>query len=434
MRSVRRRERTTFRMPGLQGASSSCPDEAYAKRKRSSGMKPLSPRALAAPIWWVALTLNLTAWVIGTAWLLRSDFLFGHFTGPPALLIGALVLAGLALAGSVGWVIAQAVQRSRAPLPHPQAGIIWRAVILFASCLPTVLGSLIGISELPKARAELRRQRVQAAEKQGPASVPILIAALDDQEWTIRQEAASGLWEIGPDAAPAVPALSRKQRARVQANDSVDYATALERISPAAAKTLLEEILNSGTSRERLAAASDFWTWKNQPSLLSPHLIPLLSDADPEIRTGAAELLEKIGSPARSALPALRKAELDPDGAVRVEAASAYGKIANDPAGAAHLLARAVASSDPNTPYRAARKLHELGPAARVAVPDLIAVLKGNKSATSRGAAAEALGEIKPATKATLASLHAAEQDKDASVRSIAKNAIRALQQPLSGH
>jgi HEAT repeat protein len=38
-------------------------------------------------------------------------------------------------------------------------------------------------------------------------AVPMLIAALEDPDWSVRRSAARALGQIGPEAAPAVPAL-----------------------------------------------------------------------------------------------------------------------------------------------------------------------------------------------------------------------------------
>jgi HEAT repeat protein len=70
--------------------------------------------------------------------------------------------------------------------------------------------------------------------------------------------------------------------------------------------------------------------------------------------------------------------------------------------------------------------LGQIGPAAKEAVPALIAVLKDEDSEL-RASAATALGGIGPAAKEAVPALSVALKDKDKRVREIAASALRKI-------
>ncbi len=107
-----------------------------------------------------------------------------------------------------------------------------------------------------------------AIEKIGASAVPSLIATLSDSNWDGRDQAAFVLGRIGDSS--AVPALI----------------------------TVLKDW---GVRQEAIGALGEI----GQPAL--PTLIVALRNSDKEIRSGAAEALEKIGD--KSAVPSLKAAD-----------------------------------------------------------------------------------------------------------------------------
>lgn len=96
--------------------------------------------ALAFPI--NALGLALFFW-----WLLQTDFLFGHFTGPPPLLYASTCVLALGIMVSFGW-FANALYDVFLKKEHTRrrgAGIV-TGVLLFILLVPTCLGLFLAAS------------------------------------------------------------------------------------------------------------------------------------------------------------------------------------------------------------------------------------------------------------------------------------------------
>ena len=131
-----------------------------------------------------------------------------------------------------------------------------------------------------------------------------------------------------------------------------------------------------------------------------------LDDVDQQVRKAAALAVGRIGTDARDAVPALISAYKSDSGS-RLEVVQALATVGRGSPRAIDLLARAVQpgskkdwmTSDVEVRRAACRALGVLGPAARSAVPALIALVRASASDLDKAAqlyadACDALGKI----------------------------------------
>jgi HEAT repeat protein len=125
-----------------------------------------------------------------------------------------------------------------------------------------------------------RQGAVLALAKFGPPAVPALAHALDDKQLVnVRLWAAHALGKIGAKAEGAVPRL--------------------------------EAALKDPSGLVRVEAALALWRIGQYKEAV-PALIKELKDADPGVRSRAAEMLGAIGPPAKKAVPGLVEGLKDP--------------------------------------------------------------------------------------------------------------------------
>jgi HEAT repeat protein len=149
---------------------------------------------------------------------------------------------------------------------------------------------------------------------------------------------------------------------------------------------------------------------------------------DVHVRLAVIDILETLGPAATPAARALVRALTDPDRFVRWAGARTLGKIA--PAEAESVvpaLARLLGDPDLDVRLAAAAALERYGPAARTALPDLIAVLKA-QDAELRLSAIRALRSIGLEARAAIPALNAAASDLDPRVRQLAVELLGKLQ------
>jgi HEAT repeat protein len=203
------------------------------------------------------------------------------------------------------------------------------------------------------------------------ASVAALVAALDDPAAEVRTQAGETLGVVGE---PAVPALVETLK-KGTANGRVGASLALLRMGPAA-----------------------------KPAV--PDLTALLADGkmDAGVRRGAAATLGAVGPGAKGAVPALLKALKGDDDQLRRFTAQALPSIApDDPAVIAGIIAAMKDADYPAGRLAAVGTLATLGPRAKAAVPDLIAVVKAEDApAGVRDGATTALGAMAAEAKAAV--------------------------------
>ena len=199
---------------------------------------------------------------------------------------------------------------------------------------PTAITAIEKALDKPALRT-LAIELLAAAGSKAKPAVDNLVAALSDADSATRGDAAVALAAIGPDAAEAVPALS-KLLAGDEKEAALRYAAAyaLGRIGPAAAP-VAETLRGLSKSEDELMASVAVWALlkiepenKAQVAAAVPVLRKALRGERDLARLEAATALGELGGAAASAIPILELvSEDDPLAAVRSAAAAALGKI-----------------------------------------------------------------------------------------------------------
>jgi HEAT repeat protein len=271
-----------------------------------------------------------------------------------------------------------------APPLAPDATAEWVAII----------GDLL---DQPIADQAVRSRAVRALGRTaGPAALPRLVGALDDEHDAVRAAAVEALVAIGSPAVPElVAALSSPgEFARQSA------AEALGLLKEASARAALLGRLRDPVLDVR-AAAVEALSAIGDPAAV-PGLLGALTDQTEDIRARAAIALGAIRDAA--AVPGLLAALRDPDGVVRWWAADALGAIGSPAVeGLAGVLGAAAGSAGAR--LVAARALGTIGDPVAVAA---LARALHDEHAMVRAAAAEALGRI-PTRQAREALAHASQ-------------------------
>lgn len=159
-------------------------------------------------------------------------------------------------------------------------------------------------------------------------------------------------------------------------------------------------------------------------------LVPFLADVmradkNAALRAGAASVLGRVGSNAKSVVNVIVESLKDPDAGVRAAAAESLGRIGDEAKGSVPKLAALLKDADPGVRLAAAFALGRIGPDAASAVPDLANTLATDADAGVRKEAARAcslLGlDAKPAIPALAKALR---EDKADEVRQQAALAL----------
>ncbi|MFC1783765.1 HEAT repeat domain-containing protein [Planctomycetota bacterium] len=168
----------------------------------------------------------------------------------------------------------------------------------------------------------------------GPGAVPVLIQTLQDEDATLRSQAAIYLMFIRPPARQAVPALKNA----LQDPDitvRINAAYALGKISPAQqgklAVDVLARALDSDDHTVKLWAVFTLAALGPTIDEVVPALVKAVKDEDILVRHSAIDALGAMGPAAQQALPALRQLKNNPDEAIRQAAAEALEKIEGKP-------------------------------------------------------------------------------------------------------
>lgn len=237
------------------------------------------------------------------------------------------------------------------------------------------------------------------------AALPGVLAALDDVNWHVRGNAATVIGSMGKAASSATPFLACRL-GDSEPNVRFAAAHALGDIGPGAkgAVEALKEALDDEDVGHRIVYAEALWRIDGNAVAISA-LVRSLGDQNKWNRIFAAAVLGETGAAGRPALPSLVKLLRDHDAAVRVRAAQTLWEIEQNRAGVLVLL-REVRDQESLSRYRAALvlwriekhpaamqvlraalregdcyekllaliALHDIGPEAREALPDLQAL------------------------------------------------------------
>ena len=199
-----------------------------------------------------------------------------------------------------------------------------------------------------------------------------LIEALADPECAVRYQAVEALGAIGPDAAPAVPALVR---AFDDQDESVrgKAADALGQIGAAAVPALIE-VVHRRDAELRCHAITALGGAGPAAAAAIPDLVRALADPDEEIRTAAAAGLGQIGHgpEVAVAIPGLIAAQQDSDRFVRQNATAALGEFGTSDARIIPALAAAMRDRDRPVRFAASESLQAIGMPAFAALRALL--------------------------------------------------------------
>jgi hypothetical protein len=247
----------------------------------------------------------------------------------------------------------------------------------------------------------------------------------DDEPAQQTRMLAWALGRIGPDTAPAVPAIVEALRRNRYGNHDVPYAVVLARIGSAAgigAPAILEKFARHGrhgANRQALIAAL-LKIAEGNPRAVVTALAEALSvpgakrslagnlDHGERVRTAAADVLAALGARARAASPALRAVLDEPapygipgEVLLRPAVVEAIMRVENNPAFGVPLLASLVAgwigqhaTGSPTWRGRAAVALGRLGPAGRPGLEVIRKRWKRSSSLWERLDCAEALWRL----------------------------------------
>jgi len=281
---------------------------------------------------------------------------------PAALKRAACVVLASTLAVGLGCARLKGLRRDRPAEPAQAAAAI--GMPSAKHIVPVLVQSLK--AEDPEARYKA----AVALESLGAAAAPAvaeLIDALGDRDKQVRNAAGDALTAIGKEAVPSLQLASKDPNPRVR-SEAVRALTAIEPALRTAEQPETKR-LEAELSRERLLTKG---------KLSVRELIDALKSASPDLRRDAVELLEvKDSKAAGEAISVLVSVAInDPAPHVRYAAAWQLAKLGQAPASA---LVLALSHTDPTVRKNAAEALGEIGPATTVVIPSLIEALKDAK-------------------------------------------------------
>jgi HEAT repeat protein len=302
----------------------------------------------------------------------------------------------------------------------------------------------------------VRRESVEALKAIGDADVanPVLAAALDDKDPSVRVAALDALTEFGAAGVPVLSSALSRPGTRYWA------ALALGELGPTARAAVpqLAEALSDerpDVRRELLLAIGRIGA-DAAPAV--PQITTLITDKDQAVRNAAAYALGQIGPPAASSLDALRAGLKSEDELLPTVCAWAMARIEPDSkeakAKAKPLLLAALRHKNPRVQALSLKGLLDMGTPPTELLPvlnevlaesdpklvdEILAVLAASgheglpglilalKRPESRGHAALLLERLGPKASAAVPGLLAAVGDKSADVRREALYALGAI-------
>jgi HEAT repeat protein len=197
------------------------------------------------------------------------------------------------------------------------------------------------------------------------ARVAIIRQGLTDPNPVSRRALIDVLEMLGPEAAPAIPAL-------VQALSDRDLfvrwsaARTLGRLAPEGANQAVLPLARLLCDRDldvRLAGANALIRYGPDARAAVDALVrAVVSKTDAEFRIVVMQALEAIGQPAAGTIPALAGSLRDPDPRVRLEAARVIGRFGPRAAGAVGALREVLADPDSEVRKAASEALLQILP------------------------------------------------------------------------
>jgi HEAT repeat protein len=301
----------------------------------------------------------------------------------------------------------------------------------------------------------VRTGALEALGRIGPrakAAVPALLQALKDKDAGFRTVAIDSLGRIGPEDKDVVSAL-----VKVLLEDDVGTASysaelALRQMGPKAAPglpALKEAALHAKEARHRQAVVRVLGTIGPEAA---PALAGAVTDTEATVREEVFRAFQTIGPKAGAAVPTLKEALANKDAGIRLMAVRVLGLVGPE---AVPALTQALKDDeDDRIRLNAALSLEAYGPKANAAVPVLVASLKNrtvgpgasralaaigsdgvaalleartDKDPMTRNLVWQALAQIGPQAKAAVPDLILDTKDGDEGTRNVAMRVLRAI-------
>ncbi len=262
-------------------------------------------------------------------------------------------------------------------------------------------------------------------------AVPALINALEDENRSVRANAAGSLWTLGDVSKPAIPAL-KKALADPYAGVVGNAAGALVKlgISKRELEPTYKRLLSEKKCRFRIQGLKGL-KGRYPPTELFRDALECTRDKDLKNRFAAGDILrELMNTEDRSMIPLILnalKASEDESVTDLVLAIVRYKPRVTE---AVPILENLLASSNADTRKIAASGLGSLEETAAVSLPALINLLESDANAEVRESAAGAIGEVGKKSNQTVPVLiRAAKDDTWPKVRQAAIQALGELRE-----
>ena len=255
-------------------------------------------------------------------------------------------------------------------------------------------------------------------------TVPALIAALGDAEWTVRYNATLALVGVGTAAVPALQ-KSLETESAFQLAHAIQVLLSIDPSHSAGVMSRLVKLLTDESAEVRGIAVVTTGLAGSAGESAVPALIALLESPEAEFRQQVMAALAKIGPPAAcAALPKLISLlKLEKDKWNRIGAALALGALGKDHPEAISALLQALTDKDSRVRSYCAGALTQIGPQA---LPALQQQLKSGDPRL-RKLSAVSIGNMGAAAGDAAGSLLALLNDPDIETRAAAVDALGAV-------
>lgn len=272
-------------------------------------------------------------------------------------------------------------------------------------------------------RVTARRMVVRTAEiKQ---SIPALIAALDDKDLGVKNQCVRALVALAPDS---IHALTQAAKNDVPARRSAalyalsEFLKQQETVSREHLKLFASVTIRDGDSATRRAAIEAFRKLGDKAEPIVPVFVEMLKN--PDLRKTALEALGAIGPSASPAVPMIAQLLGDADFTTRSFAIGALGGIGAASADAMPQLLKLFGETSHKDELL--RAFQGIGPGAKLAVPNLIALM--DQAKVDRYKVLQALEKIGPGAEAAVPAVLEIAKDPQAQERLTAIRVLGATQ------
>jgi len=226
-------------------------------------------------------------------------------------------------------------------------------------------------------REQGRKAIVALAPGKQKATLDRVAKLTSGEGWRTLREAARTLGEIGPAAAPVLPALQEsleKWLAAGKLNRAAEILSAIQKIEPKAPTAALPHVAKSlgggnvGVQRVACRLAEQIGADADQ---VTPGLLKALSSADAGVAMDAAYALQRVGLTDGKVVPALAEAIKRKEKWVVVPSLEALKLRAKKAGAAAVPIGQCLKRKDLRTQLAAMEALAAMGSAAKPAIPAL---------------------------------------------------------------